>query len=121
MAGACLGLVAKDGENTGWEDTVQKWYEWLEYMKRKDEKEKMEEMHQRKVEKMIKSAEGTAGLLHKNHKANDVEGWSTDPEERGGRREFAGTLRSKKKNCQYTGSVMRMHRICKTSHGGTRS
>ena len=23
---------------------------------------------------MIKSAEGSAGLLHKNHKANDVEG-----------------------------------------------
>ena len=56
----------------------------------------MEEMHQRKVEKMIMSAEGSAGLLHKI-KANDVEERSADPEERGGRREFAGTLRSKKK------------------------
>ena len=74
-------------------------------MKRKDEKEKMEEMHQRKVEKMIKSAEGSAGLLHKNHKANDVEGRSTDPEERGGRREFAGTLRSKKKRIVNTLAV----------------
>ena len=62
-------LLAKDCEkawiHTGWEDTMQKWYEWLEHMKKKDEKEKMEEMHQRKVEKMIKSAEGSAGLLHK--------------------------------------------------------
>ena len=62
-------LLAKDCEkawvHTGWEDTMQKWYEWLEYRKKKDEKEKMEEMHQRKVEKMIKSAEGSAGLLQK--------------------------------------------------------
>ena len=37
-------LLAKDCEkawtHTGWEDTMQKWYEWLEYMKTKDEKEK---------------------------------------------------------------------------------
>ena len=62
-------LLAKACEkawtHTGWEGTMQRWYEWLEYMKKKDEKEKMEEMHQRKVEKMIKSAEGSAGLLHK--------------------------------------------------------
>ena len=62
-------LLSKDCEkawtHTGWDDTIQKWYEWLEYMKKKDEKEKMEEMHQRKVEKMIKSAERSAGLLHK--------------------------------------------------------
>ena len=25
--------------DTGWKDTMHKWYEWLEYMKRKDEKE----------------------------------------------------------------------------------
>ena len=50
-------LLAKDCEkawtHTGWEDTMQKWYEWLAYMKRKDVKEKMEEMHQRRVEKMV--------------------------------------------------------------------
>ena len=56
-------------------------------MKKKDEREKMEEMHQRKVEKMIPQ----------NHKANDVEERSTDLGERGGRREIAGSLRSKKK------------------------
>ena len=48
-------LLAKDSEKawiqTGWEDTMQKWYEWLEHMKKKDEKANMEEMHQRKVEK----------------------------------------------------------------------
>ena len=37
-------LLAKDCEQawarTGWEDTMQKWYEWLEQMKKKDEKEK---------------------------------------------------------------------------------
>ena len=62
-------ILATDCEkawiHTGWEDTIQTWYERLEYTERKDEKEKMEEMHQRKVEKMIKSAEGSAGLLHK--------------------------------------------------------
>ena len=61
-------LLAKDCEkswtHTGWEDSMQKWYEWLNYMKKNDEKEKMEEIHQRKVEKMTKSAEGSAGLLH---------------------------------------------------------
>ena len=35
-------LLAKDCEKawteTGWEDTVQKWYEWLEHMKKTDEK-----------------------------------------------------------------------------------
>ena len=59
-------LLAKDcgkaWTHTGWEDTMQKWYEWLEHMKKKDGK--MEEMHQRKVEKMIQSALGSAGLLH---------------------------------------------------------
>ena len=62
-------LLSKDCEkawtHTGWDDTMQTWYEWLEYIKKEDEKEKMEEMHQRKVEKMIKSAERSAGLLHK--------------------------------------------------------
>ena len=29
--------------HTGWEDTMQKWYEWLEHMKKKDEKGKMED------------------------------------------------------------------------------
>ena len=62
-------LLAKDCEkawtHTGWEDTMQKWFEWLEYTKRKDEKENMEEMHHRKVEKMTKSAEGGAGFLRK--------------------------------------------------------
>ena len=61
-------LLARDCEeawiHTGWEDTLQKWYEWLEHLKKKDEKEKMEEMHQRKVKKLIKSAEGSAGHLH---------------------------------------------------------
>ena len=61
-------LLAKDCEkawtHTGWEDTMQKWYDWLEHMKKKNEKGKMEEMHQRKVENMIKSAEGSAGFLH---------------------------------------------------------
>ena len=37
-------LLAKDYEkawsHTGWEDTMQNWYEWLEHMKKKDEKEK---------------------------------------------------------------------------------
>ena len=36
-------------------------------------------------------------ISSQNHKANDVEVRSTDPEERAGRRECAGTLRSKKK------------------------
>ena len=41
-------LLAKDCEkawtHTGWEDTMQKWYEWLEYMmKTKDEKENGED------------------------------------------------------------------------------
>ena len=31
--------------HTGWEDTMQKWYNWLEEMKKKDEKEQMKEMH----------------------------------------------------------------------------
>ena len=43
-------LLAKDFEKawtyTGWENTMQKWYEWLEHMKKKDEKGIMEEMHQ---------------------------------------------------------------------------
>ena len=60
-------MLAKDCEkawtHTGWEDTVQKWYERLEHMKKKDEKGKMEEMHQRKMEKMIET-----GLLHKRTK-----------------------------------------------------
>ena len=81
-------LLAKDCEKawtrTGWEDTMQKLYEWLEHMKKQDEMEKMEELHQRKVEKMIESAEGSAGLLHQNHEANDVERRSADSE--GGRR-----------------------------------
>ena len=51
--------------HTGWEDTVQKWYERLEHMQKKDEKAKWRRVHQRKVEKMIKSAQGSAGLLHK--------------------------------------------------------
>ena len=46
-------LLAKDCEkawtHTGWEDTMQKWYEWLEHKKKKDEKRKTEEMRQRKV------------------------------------------------------------------------
>ena len=54
--------------HTGWDDTVQKWFQWLEKMKKRDEKEKMEEMHQHKVAQMIKSAEGCAGLLHKMSK-----------------------------------------------------
>ena len=62
-------LFAADCEkawfHTGWEDTMQRWYDWLEYTKKKDEKEKMEEMHQQKVAQMIKSAEGSAGLLRK--------------------------------------------------------
>ena len=37
-------LLAMDCEkawiHTGWEDTMQKWYEWLGHMKKKDEKEK---------------------------------------------------------------------------------
>ena len=37
-------ILATDCEkawiHTGWEDTMQKWYEWLEYVMRKDEKEK---------------------------------------------------------------------------------
>ena len=37
-------LLAKDCEkawiHTGWEDTMQKWYECLEHMNKKDEKEK---------------------------------------------------------------------------------
>ena len=105
-------LLAKDCEkawfHTGCEDTMQKWYEWQEHMKKKDEKEKMEEMHQRKVQKMVKSAAGSPGLLHKITKANDVEERSTDPEEKGRRRECAGTLRSKKKkNGQNICSAMR--------------
>ena len=51
--------------HTGWEDTVQKWYNWLEEMKKKDEKEIMEEIHQHKVTQMMKSADGSAGLLHR--------------------------------------------------------
>ena len=62
-------LLAADCEkawiHTGWEDTLQKWYNLLNEMKKKDEKEKMEEMHQHKVAQKIKSAEGSAGLLHK--------------------------------------------------------
>ena len=62
-------LLAKDcgkaWTHTGWEDTMQKWYEWLEHMKTKDEKGKMEEMIQRKVETMIKSGDGSARLFHK--------------------------------------------------------
>ena len=49
-------------------------------------------MHRRKVEKMIKSAEGSAGLLRKITKANDVEGRSTDLGERGRRCEVVGPL-----------------------------
>ena len=39
-----LELLAKDCDkawtHTGWEDTMQKWYEWLEHLKKKDVKEK---------------------------------------------------------------------------------
>ena len=56
---------------------MQKWYNWLVGIKL-DEKEKMEEIHQHKVAQMIMSAEGSAGLLHKNHDANTLEGRSTD-------------------------------------------
>ena len=58
---ATVFFFKKTWIHTGWEDTMQKWYEWLEYVKRKDEKEKMEDMHQHKVEQMIKSTEGSAG------------------------------------------------------------
>ena len=58
-------IVKKAWMHTGWEDTMQKWYNWLEDVKKKDEKKKMEEMHQHKVEQVIKSAEGSAGLLHR--------------------------------------------------------
>ena len=51
-------------------------------------------MHQRKVEKMIKNAEGSAGLLHKNHKDNDVV-MSTDLGER--RCEVVGPLSRRRK------------------------
>ena len=36
-------LLAKDWKawtHTGWEDTMQKWYEWLEHMKKKGEKDR---------------------------------------------------------------------------------
>ena len=52
----------------------------------------MEDMHQRKVEKMIKRAEGSARLLLKNNKANDVKERSTDLGERGRRCEVVGPL-----------------------------
>ena len=49
-----------------------------------------------------------------DHKANYVEGRSTDVEERGGRREIAGTLRSKKKIMfKKNGNAMRRYRIAK--------
>ena len=74
--------MAEDWEkawiHAGWEDALQKWYERLKYTKKKDEKEKMDEMHHQKVEQMIKSAEGSAGLLHKNHEANTMEGRITN-------------------------------------------
>ena len=61
-------LLAADCEkawiHTGWEDTLQKWFQWWE-MKKNDEKVKMEEMHQHKVAQLIKSAEGSESLLHK--------------------------------------------------------
>ena len=119
-------ILATDCEkawiHTGWEDTKKKRYGWLEYIKRKDEMEKMEEMRQRKVEKIIKSAEGSAGILFKNHKGNDVEERSTDLGEK--RKKMRGcwtVVKQKEKNGQTIGNVMRRYRVCRTSHGGTRS
>ena len=37
---SCRRECKKAWTHTGWEDTMQKWYEWLEHMKKKDEKEK---------------------------------------------------------------------------------
>ena len=78
-------LLVADSENvwihTGWDDTVQKWFEWLEEMKKMDEKEKMEEMHQQKVAQMMKSAEGKCGSLAQKSPSlqhYSMEGSSTD-------------------------------------------
>ena len=75
-------LLAADCEkawiHTGWEDTVQKWYNWLEDMKKKDEKEKMKELHQHKMAHMIKSVEGSAWAFAQHHEANTMEGRSAD-------------------------------------------
>ena len=60
---------------------TQKWYERLEKMKKEVEKGQTEERHQQKVH-MISSAEGSAGLLHKNHQACSMERRSTDLDER---------------------------------------
>ena len=60
-------------------------------------------------------------ISSQNHKANDVEERSTDLEERGGRRENAGTLRSKHFLVKHWQCNEWRYRIRKTSHGGTRS
>ena len=97
-------LLAKDCEkawtHTGWEDTMQKFYEWLENMKRKDEKEKMEEMHQRKCR---------SSALHKITKPTM---WrervqSLKEEEEG----LLDRCEAKKNNGQSIGNVMRNYRI----------
>ena len=63
-------LLAKDCErawtDTGWEGTMQKWYECLKYMKKKDKKEKMEEMHQRKVDNMLRVQKGVLDFSTKS-------------------------------------------------------
>ena len=59
--------------HTGWEDTMQKWYNWLEEMKKKDEKEKMEEMHKRKMAQMIKKCGRKRGTLAQDLQAYGME------------------------------------------------
>ena len=87
-------LLAEDCEkawtHTGWEETKHKWCGWSEHMKKKDEKEK------NGGDASAKGGEDDQEC-RRECQANDVEGKSTDLEERGGRSEIAGSLRSKKK------------------------
>ena len=56
-------LLATDCEkawlHSGWEDTMQRWYDWLCEMKKNDEAKSMEVEHQKKVSRMIRSADGS--------------------------------------------------------------
>ena len=118
-------LLAADCEkawiHTGWEDTMQKWYNWLEEMKWKDEKENMEHMRQHKVAQMIKSAEGSAGLLHKISKPTawrrGVQILENEEEDA----KLLGRCEAKRKEWAKHCSVLRRCRMLRTNLGRMRN
>ena len=63
--------------HSGWEDTMQRWFDWLHEMKKKT-KQKEWKWSTKKISRMIRCAEGSTGVVHENYQANGVERRRTD-------------------------------------------